>query len=83
MDYPLKKLEYDGSVMIRDYAVKEALTKNENMRVILNDEVMTLSPEDLRTKFVSRPSRIYESRFENGPSYKLIGYNWEPETVEL
>jgi hypothetical protein len=83
MDYPLKKLEYDGSVMIRDYAVKEALTKNENMRVILNDEVMTLSPEDLRTKFVSRPSRVYESKFEKGLSYKLIGYNWEPEVIEL
>ncbi len=31
MDYPLKKLEYDGSVMIRDYAVKDAVTKNENV----------------------------------------------------
>lgn len=83
MDYLLKKLEYDGSIMIRDYAVKEALTKNENMKVILGDEVMTLTPEDLRTKFVSRPSRIYESKFEKGLSYKLIGYNWEPEIVEL
>lgn len=83
MDYPLKKLEYDGSVMIRDYAVKEALTKNENMKVILSDEVMTLTPEDLRTKFVSRPSRVYESKFEKGLNYKLIGYNWEPEIVEL
>lgn len=83
MDYPLKKLEYDGSVMIRDYAVKDAVIKNENMRVILSDEVMTLTPEDLQTKFVSRPSKIHESKFEKGLSYKLIGYNWEPDTVEL
>ena len=83
MDYPLKKLEYDGSVMIRDYAVKDAVIKNENMKVILSNEVMTLTPEDLQTKFVSRPSKIHESKFENGLKYKLIGYNWEPDTVEL
>jgi len=53
------------------------------MKVILSDEVMTLTPEDLRTKFVSRPSRVYESKFEKGLNYKLIGYNWEPEIVEL
>lgn len=83
MDYPLKKLEYDGTIMLRDYAVKDCVKKNENMRITLNDEVMVLTPEDLQTKFVSRPSRVYESKFGNGLSYKLIGYNWEPYTVEL
>ena len=53
------------------------------MRIILSNEVMTLSPEDLVTKFVSRPSQVHESKFENGLRYKLIGYNWEPDTVEL
>lgn len=83
MDYPVKKLEYDGTVMLRDYSIKDCLNKNENMKVIFSDEVMTLAPEDLRTKFVTRPSKVYESKFGNGLSYKLIGYNWEPDQVEL
>ena len=83
MEYPVKKLEYDGTVMLRDYSVKEAILKKENMKVTLSDEVMTLTPEDLKTKFVSRPSKVYESKFGNGLSYKLIGYNWEPDQVEL
>jgi|SanBayMetagenome_1026888.scaffolds.fasta_scaffold146453_1 hypothetical protein len=83
MDYPLKKLEYDGTIMLRDYSVEDCVKKNENMRIILSDEVMTLSPEDLVTKFVSRPSQVHESKFEGGLKYRLIGYNWEPDQVEL
>jgi hypothetical protein len=56
MDYPVKKLEYDGTVFIRDYSVRDCIEKNENMRVMLNDEVMTLTPKQLTTDYVSRPT---------------------------
>ena len=72
MDYPLKKLEYDGTIMLRDYSVEDCVKKNENMRIILSNEVMTLSPEDLVTKFVSRPSQVHESKFENGEEIFFI-----------
>lgn len=83
MDYPVKKLEFDGTVFIRDYAVKDCINKKENMKVTLGGEVMTLAPEDLLMKYATRPSRVYESKFDKGLSYKLIGYNWEPDQTEL
>ena len=83
MEYPVKKLENDGTIMLRDYSIKDCITKNENMKVILSGDVMTLTPEELKTKYVSRPSRTYESKFDKGLSYKLIGYDWNPDEIEL
>jgi hypothetical protein len=83
MDYPVKKLEYDGTVLLRDYTVKECINKKENMKVTLSGDVMTLTPEQLSISYVTRPSRVYESKFDKGLSYKLIGYNWEPDQIEL
>lgn len=83
MDYPVKKLEYDGTVFIRDYSVKQCIEKKENMRIMVKDETMTLTPEELRTKYVNRPTEVYESQFNGGKPYRLIGYLFEPDKVEL
>jgi len=83
MNYPVKKLENNGTVMLRDYTIKDCIKKNENMKVTYDGDVMTLTPEELTTKYVSRPLKIYESKFDKGLSYKLIGYDWNPDEIEL
>ena len=83
MEYPLRKLENNGTVMLRDYTIKDFINKEENMKVIYDGDVMTLTPEELKTKYVSRPFKIYESKFDKGLSYKLVGYNWNPDKIEL
>jgi len=53
------------------------------MKVTYDGDVMTLTPEELTTKYVSRPLKIYESKFDQGLSYKLVGYDWNPDNIEL
>ena len=80
MKKPVKKL-YMGRAEVRDYNVQECIDKNENFQIQFEDDVMTLTPEELTTKLKSKSQR-FESKMD-GKSYVLYGYNWEPDQVEL
>lgn len=76
----VKKL-YMGRAEVRDYDVREAIQKNENFQIQYQNDIMTLTPEEL-TKKVESKSRRFESK-TGGDSYVLYGYNWNPDQIEL
>ena len=77
----VKKL-YEGKAEVRDFEVHQCMTKNESMTITHDGEKMTLSPEELLTRRVSI-SRTFETKIPGGKNYKLFGYIWEPDEVEL
>ena len=70
---------YKGRIDIRDYIVKEAITKGITIEVTVTglDGVKTLSPEQLRNEAVAI-SKPFESKFSKDATktYKLISYDW-------
>jgi hypothetical protein len=65
---------YKGCVDIRDYEVKEAIKKNEQIKVRWNGEQMTLSPKDLKERVVST-SGLMKSKVGLS-DYHLLSYEW-------
>ena len=65
---------------VRDYDVKECVQKGESFKIEFQNEVMTLTPEDLITKIESKSPQ--KSKFD-GKNYVLFGYNWNPDKIEL
>jgi hypothetical protein len=75
----VKKLYMDRAE-VRDYDVKECVQKGESFKIEFQNEVMTLTPEDLITKIESKSPQ--KSKFD-GKNYVLFGYNWNPDKIEL
>ena len=80
MEKQVKKT-YRGCIELRDYDVNNCIKHEETMKVRFDGHVMTLSPQDLSSKVVSI-SKTFHSK-TGGKSYKLIAYEWAPDTVEL
>lgn len=79
MKRTVKKL-YMGKAEIRDYDVKECIQKGEDFKIEFDNDVMTLTPEELVTKLET--ISFQKSKFE-GKNYVLFGYSWNPDEVEL
>jgi hypothetical protein len=77
----VKNLYQNCMVQARDYEVQSCVTKKENMEIYHEGEKMTLTPEELVSKKVDT-SKVFESKF-GGKSYRLLGYIWKPDPVEL
>lgn len=77
--YEIKKL-YLENAEVKDYVVKDLIERNKPIQIILYDETMTLSPEELKTKLV-KVSKTQSSKFNKG--YKLYAYKWNPDKIEL
>lgn len=69
-----------GTIELRDFDVKKAITSNQKIEVMHNKEVMTLSPEDLVRKRVST-SPAFKSKFSNN-EYRLYGYKWKTDEMD-
>jgi len=76
----VKKL-YNGCIDLIDHNVKLCIEKNENYQVFHNNDMMTLTPEELKTKCVGK-QRIDKPAHGNKP-YRLLSYEWTPDKVEL
>jgi hypothetical protein len=72
---------YRGLVELRDYDVKQCIEDDNSIEVEFDKEVMTLSPEQLKSDIRST-SKLFTSKV-GGKSYKLFGYEWEPDEIEL
>jgi len=75
----VKKL-YNNLVEVRDYDVQNAITRNENLVIIYNEQTMTLTPQDLKDRVIST-SEPFKSKIGASDS-KLIGYRWKPENKD-
>ena len=62
-----------------DERVKECIQKNENYEVEYRGKVMILTPEDLKTKCLSR-QYIEKPKYGEKP-YHLLSYLWEPTKI--
>jgi hypothetical protein len=78
MKRTVKKL-YMGRAEVRDFDVKECIQKGENFKIEFDNDVMTLTPEELVTKLETKSPQ--KSNF--GKDYVLFGYSWNPDEVEL
>ena len=74
---------YQGYIGLRDYDVKEAIAKNESIKVKYNSETLTLSPEELITKRVDISSTKFKSKFAGSSDYYLFCYEPDFEETDL
>lgn len=63
-----------------DHKVRECIKKNENYDIEYKGKVMTLSPEELKTKCVGR-QYIERPKYGEQP-YHLLSYLWEPTKMK-
>lgn len=70
-----KKKIYNGMCELRDYEVNNLVNKNQEVKIIIGDEFMILTPSELKQgKVINTQHSIYNK----GQTYKLIGYRWRP-----
>ena len=72
----------NGEARLKDYDVRKCIADKDKMEVTYRGDMMTLSYEELTTKKVST-SQLYTSQYPGGKDYKLFGYNWKPDEIEL
>jgi len=68
---------YKGKIDIRDYERQEAIDRGVGMKITYKNEVMTLSPREVKTKIKIR-SKLFKSKI-GGLDYCLCSYNWNPD----
>jgi len=79
----IKKIQHNLAE-VRDYDVKKCIRLGENFELVFaeNNDVMTLSPEELVSKrLTTSPPMV--SMFDPNKTYTLYGYKWNPDEVEL
>jgi len=76
------KTIYKGEAGLKDYDVRKCIADGEKMEVTYEGDMMTLSCEELTSKKGS-VSQVYPSKYPGGRDYRLIGYEWNPDEVEL
>lgn len=72
---------YKGCIELRDYDVNACIAGKIPVEVFYKGDKMTLSPEDLKSRVVMT-SKIMKSKV-GGKDYRLIGYEWIPDQIEL
>jgi outer membrane lipoprotein-sorting protein len=73
----------NGEARLKDYDVFKCIADKDKMEVMYYDEKMTLTYEELTSKRVSTSDKTYKSQFAGGKDYKLLGYDWNPDEIEL
>lgn len=73
----------NGEARLKDYDVFKCIADKDKMEVMYFGEKMTLTYEELTTKRVSTSEKTYKSQFAGGKDYKLLGYDWNPDEIEL
>ena len=73
----------NGEARLKDYDVRKCIADKDKMEVTYRGDMMTLSYEELTSKLVFTSEKIYKSQFPGGKDYKLLGYDYNPDEVEL
>lgn len=67
-------------IQLRDYDVNKAIANNEKFEVSFENELMTLTPEELVSKRTDVQGPI-NSKF-NSSSYNLFSYRWKSDEMD-
>ena len=76
MEYEVKKLWKGHLVSLRDYTVNKGI-KEGRITDKFNNESLFLSPETL--KHGSEQTKEIKSKFQDGQTYNLVDYRWNPD----
>jgi len=81
--YRLKKLNnWNGLAEVREHECEECIENNQSMNVWLDNDMMTLTPEDLATKRQTR--KWMDGKYTpSGEGYWLWGFEWNPIPNEV
>lgn len=77
----LKKKLYNGMVELRDYERDNLVRRQESVKIILDNSLpesgqyMILSVAQLKK---GKPINTQHSIYNQGQTYKLIGWRWQP-----
>ena len=72
----VKKI-YQGKADARDYAVKEALEKKQDLIITHGNQTMTIPYKEIRTRGTKNKERI-KSKIYPDQYYNLISFSWKP-----
>lgn len=75
MEVNVTKVNSRGTVGVRDYLVNQAIEKHENLKIILDDQTMTIKPDDLKKGDVGNVD--YQSDY-SGKTYRIVYFQWKP-----
>lgn len=75
----IKKL-YKGSIDIQSTILNDCFTKNESIKITINDQpgYMLLKPEEFKSKHTGISKKEYKSKFRDNKTYRLVSFKWEP-----
>ena len=76
MLFEVKKLLKGHLVSLRDYTVNKGIKEGGNT-VKHNNQTMFLSPKTL--KHGSEQTKEIKSKFQDGQTYNLVDYRWNPD----
>lgn len=79
MKVKIKRL-FHGYASVRDYQAKEAYTHGENLEIICENKYMVVPNDEIMTGSINQIK--FQSKHEEGLSYYLIDYPWEPEVIQ-
>lgn len=68
---------YHGKASPRDYQVKEALDKGEDLIFLLGSKKMTIKNADIKNGYIN-PTWL-ESKHTPGLKYRLVDYSWRED----
>lgn len=76
------KTLWQGQVGVRDKYLKEADQKKEDLVIVVDEETMTISSAELRSRIKAKSDRPFKDRFSN-QSHWLYYYDWKPDNPKL
>ena len=71
------KLFQSQIVSVRDYIVKDCISKGIILRIKFKNQFMDLSPEELKSQAFQMTKRSFSSKFKN-QKYQLLDFYWKP-----
>ena len=77
----IKRLWQGNIASVRDYIIKKALEREEDLRIVLEgtDQYMHFTPLELRVKKFQISQKRIESKINPGQYYLLVDFIWKPE----
>ena len=73
----IRKLFKGKIASVRDYIIKECISKGVSLRINYKNQFMDLSPEELKNRSFQMTKGTFNSKFKN-QKYQLFDFYWKP-----
>ena len=75
MTYEIKRL-FNGMASVRDYVIRDLIAKNETLKIKFADKIMTLTPEELKSRQIQIIPKKFKSKINPDQEYSLIDFRF-------